>query len=106
MADREMTHRVAAVRLETEAFGHLARQQIADDVFALGRDVDGARLERGQPVGVDVGEHARGGAELQQRDVLALGLGAGKLRLALDDLRPRETADKVDVMDGETKTYA
>ena len=45
-----------------------------------------ARLERREPVGVDVGEHARGGAELQQRDVLALGDGARELRLHLVDL--------------------
>ncbi len=37
------------------------------------RDSDVARLERGQPVGIDVRQHARRGAELQQRNVLALG---------------------------------
>ena len=73
IADRQMPHRIAAVGLEAEAFGDLQRQQIADEIFVAGGDVDGARLERRQPVGVDVREHARGGAELQQRDVLALG---------------------------------
>ena len=33
MADREMAHRIAAVRLKPEAFRHLARQQVAADVF-------------------------------------------------------------------------
>ena len=89
MADREMPHRIAAVGLEAVALGDLAGQQIADDVFALGGDVNGARLERREPVGVDVGEHARGGAELEERDVLALGDRVGELRLHLDDLASR-----------------
>ena len=38
MADRQMPHGIAAVGLEAEAFGHLARQQIAHDVFAAGGD--------------------------------------------------------------------
>jgi hypothetical protein len=33
-----------------------------------------------------VGEHARGSTELQERDILALGDRAGKLRLHLDDI--------------------
>ena len=65
VADRQMTHRIAAVGLEAEAFGDLARQEIAHHIFAAGRDRDVARLERRQPVGVDVREHAGGGAELQ-----------------------------------------
>ena len=63
--------------------------------------MDGARLERRQPVGVDVRQHARGGAELQQRDVLALGDCARQLRLDLHDLRIGEPADQVDVVHGE-----
>ena len=89
MTDRKMSHRIAAVGLEAVALGDLAGQKIADHVFALGGDVDGARLERRQPIGVDVGEHARGGAELEQRDVLAFGDRVGELRLHLDDLRAR-----------------
>ncbi len=96
-----MAHGIAAVGLEAEAFGDLTGQQIADHVFALGRHMNGARLERGEPVGVDMGEHARGGAELQQRDVLALGLGAAQLRLDFDDLGPGEPADQVDVVHRE-----
>ena len=63
--------------------------------------MDVARLERGEPIGVDLGEHSRSGAELQQRDVLALGDRARGLRLDFDDLRTREPADQVDVMYGE-----
>src|SRR4029077_1164305 len=66
-----------------------------------GGDVDVARLERGEPVGVDLGEHARGGAELQQRDVLALGDRARGLWLDLDDLGIGEPADQVDVVHGK-----
>src|SRR5499427_1370805 len=106
VADREVAHRVAAVGLEAEAFGDLPGQQVADHVLGLGRDVHGARLERRKPVGVDVGEHARGGAELQKRDVLALGLGAGELRLHLDDLGLGEPADQVDVVHREIDHHA
>ena len=101
VTDRQMPHRIAAVGLEAETFGDLARQQIAHDIFAAGRDRDVARLERRQPVGVDMREHAGGGAELQQRDVLALGDRAGELRLHLDDVGFGEPADQVDVVDGE-----
>ena len=101
IADRQMPHRVTAVRLEAETFGDLQREQIADEIFVARGDVDGARLERGEPVGVDMREHARGGAELQQRNVLALGDRARSLRLNLDDLRIREPADEIDVMHGE-----
>ncbi len=70
------------------------------------RDGDVARLERREPVGVDVGEHARGGAELQQRDVLALGDRARQLRLHLDDVGIGEPADEVDVVHGEIDDHA
>src|SRR4051794_11277520 len=40
MSDRQMAHRVAAVRLEAETFGHLTREEIACDVLAAGRDRD------------------------------------------------------------------
>ena len=106
MADRKMPHRIAAVRLEAEAFGDLARQQIAHHVFAARRDGDVARLERRQPVGVDVREHARGGAELQQRDVLALGHRARQLRLHFDDVGIGEPADQVDVVHREIDHHA
>ncbi len=101
MADREMAHGIAAVGLEAETFGHLARQQVGHDVFAARGDGHVARLERREPIGVDVREHARGGAELQQRNVFALGDRAGELRLHLDDLGFREPADQVDVVHGE-----
>ena len=106
IADRQMPHRVAAVRLEAETFGDLQRQQIADEIFVARGDVDVARLERRQPVGVDVGEHAGGGAELQQRDVLALGDRARQLRLDFDDFRIREPADQVDVVHREIDDHA
>ena len=106
MADRQMAHRIAAVRLEAEAFGDLAGEQIAHHIFAAGRDRDVARLERRQPVGVDVGEHAGGGAELQQRDILALGDRAGELRLHLDDVGFGEPADQVDVVHGKIDHHA
>src|SRR5229473_7262918 len=106
MANRQMAHRVAAVRLEAEALGYLAREKIAHDVFAAGGDGDAARLERGQPVGVDMREHAGGGAELQQRDILALGDGAGELRLHLHNIRLREPADQIDVVHGEVNDHA
>ena len=101
MADRQMPHRIAAVGLEAEAFGDLTRQEIAHHIFAAGRNRDAARLERRQPVGVDVGEHARGGAELQKRDILALGDRAGKLRLHLDDIGFGEPADQIDIVHGQ-----
>ncbi len=86
MADRQMAHRIAAVRLEAEALCDLTREQIAHHIFAARRNRDVARLERRQPVGVDVGEHARSRPELQQCDILALGDGAGKLRLHFDNV--------------------
>src|SRR6266852_6278252 len=101
MAHRQMAHRVAAVRLEAEALGHLAGEEIAHHIFAAGGDGDVARLERRQPVGVDMRENARGGAELQERNILALGDGAGKLRLHLHNVRLREPADQIDVVHGE-----
>ena len=101
VADRKMPHRIGAVGLEAEALRDLAGQQVAHHVLAARRDGDVARLERRQPVGVDVGEHARGGAELQQRDVLALGHRVGELRLHLDDLGFGEPADQIDVVHGE-----
>ena len=70
------------------------------------RDVHGARLERRQPVGVDMRQHAGGGAELQQRDVLALGDRARELRLHLDDFGIGEPADQVDVVHGEIDDHA
>ena len=76
-------------------------KQIGHQIFVAGGDVDVARLERGEPVGVDLGEHAGGGAELQQRDVFALGDRARGLRLDLDDLGIGEPADQVDVVHGE-----
>src|SRR5471030_1964506 len=85
VADRQMPHRIAAVGLEAEALGHLPRQKIADHVFVARRDVHGARLERRQPIGIDVGENAGSGAELQERDVLARGARLRQLRLHLDD---------------------
>src|SRR5262245_28611437 len=50
VADRQMAHRIAAVRLKAETLGDLQGEQVADQVFVAGRDVDGARLERGEPV--------------------------------------------------------
>ena len=76
-------------------------KQIGHQIFVAGGDVDVARLERGEPVGVDLGEHAGGGAELQQRDVLALGDRARGLRLDFDDLGIGEPADQVDVVHGK-----
>ena len=106
MTDRKMAHRIAAVRLEAEAFGDLAGQQIADQIFAARRDMHGARLERRQPVGVDMRKHAGGGAELQQRDVLALGHRARQLRLHFDDLGIGEPADQIDVVHREIDHHA
>ena len=101
MADRKVAHRIGAVGLEAEAFGDLPRQQVAHHIFVARRHRDVARLERGQPVGVDLREHARGGAELQQRDVFTLGDCARQLRLHFDDVGLGEPADQVDVVHGE-----
>ena len=106
MADRDMPHRIGAIRLKAEAFGDLTGEQIAHHVLAARRDGDVARLEWREPVGVDVGQHAGGGAELQQRDVLALGDRAGKLRLHFDDVGIGEPADQIDVVDGEIDHHA
>ena len=106
MADRQMPHRVAAVRLEPKTLGDLTGEQIAHHIFAAGGDGDVARLERRQPVGVDMGEHAGGGAELQKRDVLALCDGAGKLRLNFHDIRLGEPADQIDVVHGKVDDHA
>src|SRR4051812_14122145 len=86
MAGGEMPHRIAAIGLEAEAFGHLPRQQVADEIFLARCDVHGTCLERGEPVGVDLSEHARLSTELEQRDVLALRDRALDLRLHLGDL--------------------
>ena len=101
MTDREVTHRIGAIRLEAVAFGHLARQQVAHHVLAPGRNGDVARLERREPVGVDLRQHAGRGAELQQRDVLALGDRAGELRLHVDDIGAGEPADQIDIVHRE-----
>src|ERR1700733_5433850 len=106
MADREMAHRIAAVGFEAETFGDLTREQVAHHVFAACRHRDVAGLERRQPVGIDVGEHARGGSKLQQRDILALGDRAGELRLHFDNVGFGEPADQVDVVDGEIDHHA
>src|SRR5580658_8871004 len=101
ITDREMPHRIAAVRLETETFGDLQGEKIADDIFVARGDVDGACLERRQPVGVDVRQHAGRGAELQKRDVLALGDRTRSLRLDLHDFRIGEPSDEIDVVHGK-----
>ena len=106
MADRKMAHGIAAVRLEAETFGDLAGEQIAHHVFAARGDGHVARLERRQPIGVDVRQHAGRGAELQQRDVLALGHRAGQLRLHLDDVGIGEPADQIDVVHGQIDDHA
>ena len=106
MADRKMAHRIAAVGLEAEALGDLPRQQVAHDVLVARRHRDVARLERREPVGVDVREHAGCRAELEQRDVLALGHRALELRLHLDDLGIGEPADQVDVVHREVDDHA
>ena len=101
-----MPHRIAAVRLEAEAFGDLTGQQVAGDVFAARRHDDVAGFERRQPVGVDVGEHARCGAELQQCNVLAVGHGIGQLWLHLDDVGVGKPADQIDVVDRQVDHHA
>src|SRR5260370_27592634 len=60
MADRQMTHRVAAVRLEAEELGYLPREKVAHDDLAPGGAGDAALLECGCPVGADVRRHADG----------------------------------------------
>src|SRR5437016_5576816 len=61
MSYRQVAHRIAAIWLETEAFGDLARQQIAGHVLAASSDSDVSRLEWRQPICVDVRKDARGG---------------------------------------------
>src|SRR3981081_624185 len=51
-------------------------------------------------------KHAGGGAELQQRNILAFGDGAGELRLHLHDIRLREPTDQIDVVHGEVNDHA
>src|SRR5262245_13586403 len=106
MPDRQMAHRGAAVRLEAEAFGDLPRQQVAHDVFVARRDGDVARFERREPIGVDVGEDTGAGAELQERDVFALGNRVGELRLHFGDIGLGEPADETHVMHGEIDDHA
>jgi hypothetical protein len=53
-----------------------------------------------------MGEHAGRSAELKQRDVLALGDGAGQLRLNIDDVGSGEPADQIDVVDGKIDHHA
>ena len=96
-----MPHGVAAVGLKAEAFGDLQGQEIRDQILVAGGDVDVSRLERRQPVGVDVREHTRLRAELQQRDILALGNGARGLRLDFDDLGFGKPADEINVVHAE-----
>ncbi len=104
--NREVSHRIAAIRLEAEALGDLSGQQVAHDVLVAGRDGDVARLEGREPVGVDVREHPRGGAELEQRDVLALGDRVRQLRLHLGDFGLGEPADEIDVVHGKVDDHA
>ena len=40
ITDRQMPHRIAAVRLEAETFGDLQSQQISDQIFIAGGDMD------------------------------------------------------------------
>src|ERR1700674_747552 len=101
VADRKVAHRIAAVRLEAETFGHLTGEKVAHHIFAAGRNRDVARLERRQPVGVDMGKHAGGGSKLQERDILALGHCAGELGLHFHNIRFGEPADQVDVVHGK-----
>ena len=98
MADGEMAHRIAAVRLEPEAFRDLPSQQIAGDVFVACRDDHVARLERREPIRVDVGEHAGSGAELEECDILTLGDCARELRLHLHDVGFGEPSDQIDIV--------
>src|SRR4029077_7671965 len=98
MTDRQMPHRIAAIRLKPEALGDLARQQIASHVFTTRRDDDVTRLEWRQPIRVDMGENAGGGTKLQKRNVFALGDGAGELRLHLDDVRVGEPANYINIV--------
>src|SRR4051794_33501422 len=106
MANREMPHRIASVRLESEAFSHLPGQQVAHDVFVASHDSDIPRLEGCEPIRVDVRQYTGGSAELEERDVLTLGERAGELRLHLNDLRFREPTDEIDVVDGEIDHHA
>src|ERR1700733_4100713 len=46
MTDRQMAHRVAAVRLEAETFRHLAGQKVTHHILAARCDRDVAGLER------------------------------------------------------------
>src|SRR5213078_3001594 len=101
-----MAHRITAIGLETETLGDLPRQQVPHDVFVARRDRDVARLERGQPIGVDVREYPGGGAELQERDVLAFGDGVRQLWLHLGDLGVGEPTNEVDVVHGEIDDHA
>mgnify|MGYP006920630455 CR=1 FL=1 len=106
MTDRQMPHRIAAIRLKPEALGDLARQQIASHVFTARRDDDVSRLEWRQPIRVDVRQHAGGGAELQKRDVLAFGDRARKLRLHLDNVGIGKPADQIDIVNRQVDHHA
>src|SRR5262249_53036982 len=98
MAHRQMPHRVAAIWLEAKALGDLARQQIARHVFATRGDSDVARLEWRQPIGVDMGENSRGSAELEKRNVFALGNCAGELWLHFDNVGIGKPTDQINIV--------
>ena len=98
MSNRQMAHRIATVRLEAEAFGDLAREQVACHIFAARGDSNVSCLERRQPIRVDVCENTRCGAKLQERNVFALGDRARQLRLHLDDIRIGEPSDQVNIV--------
>src|SRR4029450_8851737 len=98
MADRKMPHRIATVRLEPETFGNLTGEQITNHVLAAGGNGDIARLERREPIGVDVRKYARRGTELQQSDILTLRDRSGELRLHLDNVGIGEPPDQIDVV--------
>src|SRR5262249_20839272 len=57
IADGQVPHRIAAVWLEAKAFSHLKSEQIADEIFVAGGDMNRASLKRRQPIRVDVRKH-------------------------------------------------
>src|SRR5262245_18516679 len=101
MTDRQMTHRVAPIRLEAKTLGDLTRQQVTSHVFSTRRYSDVACLKWCQPIGVDMGENTGSRTELQKRNVFALGNRAGELWLHFGNVGIGKPADQIDVVHRE-----
>src|SRR5260221_13538820 len=96
-----MAHGITAVRLETEAFRDLPRQEIPGHVLPACSNSHIPGLKRRQPICVDVSQDAGCGPKLQKRNIFALCNCTRKLWLYFNDVGISEPANQVDVVHGK-----